>query len=796
MARCMGVAGAGLLLAAVAAVFVFHAGLPTLPRDGLDPSWIAVMGEAADRPARWGVETAFTYGPASPVVTGYANAAYLTRTVPMQLGFAAVFGWCAALLLARGGGRRALLGTLACAAMLVAARGMADALVLAMPAMVLLLSLRAASERGARAAALAGAVALGLSGMTKMSFPLAALPVLALADAATLCRRRPPLLLGGFALGIGAGALLYGQRLSDLPAYLALQGEVAAGYGAAMALDGPDWDLLPFLVLAPALVAALAIAGRGPGRGLAATGVAAGLLVLFKAGFIRHDLHSTLAWTGLGLLGTVAAWDRLPRRGALAVTGLALAVVLVYLPAMTVRQSVREGRGAALAELYRTWLMAEPARTLGSEAALLFRPAHFRAGLAADKAAAWAAIAAAGPLGPLPGPVDIIPSAQTRVMAAGLDYRGRPSFQEYSTYTAGLAAANRAFLAGDRAPRWVLFGPESPLGIMALDGRFPGFAEGALWRDLLGLYRPDHRIGPLVALERRPAPVPVPLGPARTEAVALGAFAPVAGTGPLWATVDIRPNPAGRVLAALFRPPLLTLAVRLADGGERRFRLVPAQAASGFLLSPLVDNASDFEALAAGEAAGAGRRVTGLAVEGSRAGRWFYAPEVRVTLRAMDTSRLAAAPGAPPSPPDAPAALPAVLTLPLRAWPAAGGRRHVTLRYGLGFEAAAGPVCFVAEPADGSGTALLHDCLRAGGGRATGTATLDLPEAVTELALETRCPTVAPCGGAWGWTAPDGSAASVPPGALPGAAGPGVAVSPESLPISLRQHPDESTPHP
>ena len=772
MARRMRIWGAALLLAAVAAVFVFRAGLPTFPQDGLDPSWIAVMGEAADRPARWGVDTAFTYGPASPVVTGYANAAYLALTVPLQLGFSALFGWCAALLVAGGSGRRALAGTLACALMLAAARGLTDALVLALPTLVLLLALRDGRGRGPVAAMLAGAFALGLSGMTKMSFPLAALPLLALADAAALRRRRPPLLLATFALGIVAGAMLYGQRLADLPAYLSMQGEVVAGYAAAMALDGPDWDLVPFLVLACAFVALLAAAGRGPGRRTAALGAALALLVLFKAGFIRHDLHSVVAWTGLALLGTVAAWARLPRRAAVAVTAVAAVVVLVYLPVMTVRQSVREGRAAALASLYRTWLVAEPAQTLASEAGLLGDPAGFRAALAARKAAAWAGIAAAGPLGPasrpLPGAVDILPSAQTRVLAAGLDYRGRPSFQEYSTYTAGLIAANRAFLDGERAPRWVLFGPESPLGFMALDGRFPGFAEGALWRDLLGRYRPDHRIGALLALERRRAPVPVPLGPARDAVTAFGAFAPVASGGPVWATLVVRPNLAGRVLAALFRPPLLTVAVRLADGGERRFRLVPALAAAGFLLTPLVDNASDYEALAAGEAAGAGRRVTGVAVEASRAGRLFYEPAIRLTLSDLDVSGLAAPSPSPPAAPDAPPGPAPVVSLPLRAWPAAAGRRHVVLRYGLTDAAAPGPVCFTATAADGTGDSPLRRCLDAAEGRrGPETAALDLPDAVTELALGTRCAAGSACGGAWGWTAPDGTSASVPPGALP-----------------------------
>ncbi len=724
-----------VVLGGFAAVFVFHPLTPALPRAGIDPSWVAVMGEAADRPARFGVDTAFTYGPASPVVTGYLDAAWLTRTLPLQLGFSALFGWCAALLVASG--RSAAWGTAACALMLLAARGTPDALFLSLPFPVVLLALRGGPRRAEAAAAALGAVALGLTAAVKMSFPLAALPLLGIADAVGLARRRLPRFLPLFALGIVAGTLLYGQRLSDLPAYAAMQGEVVAGYAAAMAVDGPEWDLYPFLLSAAALLVTAILARRGPDRWPVALALGIALLFLFKAGFIRHDLHSLIAWTGLALVGTVLAWSGLPRGAALGVTAAACFVVLVYEPALTVRQSVRDGRAGALAHLYAD-VLGEPARQFSAAAEALRDPAGFRARLDAAKAAAWAGIAAGTPLGDLPGTVDIVPSAQTAVLAAGLDYRGRPSFQEYSTYTASLADANRAFLQGPDAPRWVLFGPESPEGYMGLDGRFPALAEGPLWPDLLRLYRPDHRIGDLVALERRAAPAPLPLGPARDAATRFGAPVPLGGGGPVWATIDVRPNFAGRVLSALFRPPLLTLAVTLDDGAVRRFRLVPALAAAGFLLSPLVDNASDYEALAADRPAGAARRVAGFAVEASAAGRRFYAPDIAVTLRSLDMSGLGAAQPRAMTTERLAAPASGIVSLPLRG-------RRVTLGYGLD-DGSSKRVCFSALPADGTRHVLWSACLDAGS--APGTVTLDAPDGVEELALETRCGGGA-CPGSW-----------------------------------------------
>ena len=756
--RSMGVRvlAPSLLLCAAVLIFVFHPFDPALPRAGLDPSWMVVMGEAADRPARWGVETIFTYGPASPLATGYYNAAFFTRTLPLLFGFAALFGWCAALLVAAGSGPAAALGTLALALMVSAARNMPDALFLSLPFLIFLVALRAPERPGATAASCCGALAMGLTAMVKMSFPLAALPLFLLADGLGLWRhRRVPRYIPLFGLGIVAGALLYGQHLSDLPAYAVGQGEVVAGYAAAMAIDGPDWDLFAFLATATALLASLAFMRRRADRWPVGLGLAIAVLFLFKAGFIRHDLHAMIAWTGLALLGTVLAWDRLRRRAALAVTAAACCVVLLYGPIVTIRQSVRVDRGAALFGLYRDWFIETPRREIGAAASALGDPAEFRATLDAAKRAAWAAVAAASSLPPLPGTVDILPSDQTRVLAAGLTYQGRPSFQEYSTYTAGLAEANRLFLIGPDAPRWMLFGPESPLGYMSVDGRYPSLAEGPLWPDLLRLYRPDRRVGDLLALERRPTPAPLEFGPSRSLATGFGTFVSASAEGPLWAELDLRLNLAGRALSALFRPPLLTLAVRLDDGSERRFRLVPAQAAAGFLLSPLVDNASDYEDLAANRPAGAGRRVTALAVEVSRSGRLFYDPHVGVTLRGLDLTRLAGETKEPRTDATAWDALTRIepmaegkvrvpssglLTLSLRDLAIVGGQRHVALAAGTGPEA--GPVCFAAYAADGTRKVLWRKCsapdvtepekLEA--------MSIDVPDSVTELALEATCP--------------------------------------------------------
>jgi hypothetical protein len=50
-----------------------------------------------------------------------------------------------------------------------------------------------------------------------------------------------------------------------------------------------------------------------------------------------------------------------------------------------------------------------------------------------------------------------------------------------------------------------------------------------------------------------------------------------------------------------YRPPEVTMTVQLRSGSELSYRLIPAMAASGFLLSPRVASIRNYLAVALGE---------------------------------------------------------------------------------------------------------------------------------------------------------------------------------------------------
>ena len=65
----------------------------------------------------------------------------------------------------------------------------------------------------------------------------------------------------------------------------------------------------------------------------------------------------------------------------------------------------------------------------------------------------------------------------------------------------------------------------------------------------------------------------------------------------MWAEVDWRPTPLGRIIAATFKLPEPRILVALKGTGVRDFRFVPSVGTAGFLISPLVQDTSDFLSL-------------------------------------------------------------------------------------------------------------------------------------------------------------------------------------------------------
>ncbi|MEP9368689.1 hypothetical protein [Xanthobacter sp. VNH20] len=486
-------------------------------------------------------------------------------------------------------------------------------------------------------AAYAGMILCGAIALAKFSvLPVAVLAAI-LIDGLGLRARRIPLAVVSLAGGLVFFFIALGQSLGDLPAFLKTSLEVSSGFTEAMSLFGDRVELTCWLVLAVILlgcVVRLALVRARRDRSVAWAEAARVLFVFvalfigFKTGFVRHDMHSRHAWGALGVIAMLLlASDSVRREGraAFAFMVLIVAAILAAQYAVPGANPPVTPWTQAVATLDEGW------RQFRRGVAFNLGPAAFLAEQGAVQQGALAALRAAHPLPALDGTVDMIPNMQARVLANGLNYRPRPTIQEYTTYSPSLIAYNRAFFESARAPDYLLFAPS------AIDGRLPSLAEGALWPLFLAKYEPVQSLQEMLLLRKRATPLNGLLTQLQTGTARLRETMAVPATPhPLFVTMDLRPTLFGRLLNLVFRAPPVFLELKTAAGHEVTFRLIPAMARAGFFLSPIIVRPSEYLRLAAGEDAAQVAPVpTQFRIVTSGLGTRAYNVDVPVTFSQM-----------------------------------------------------------------------------------------------------------------------------------------------------------------
>ncbi|MGZ7041821.1 MAG: hypothetical protein ACXVH7_08535, partial [Thermoanaerobaculia bacterium] len=388
--------------------------------------------------------------------------------------------------------------------------------------------------------------------------------------------------IGVYVLALGGWWAVARQPLSLLPRFLRASLEVASGYSEAMSLTFPWLDdrivLASFVVLACALVALIAISNRhelGPRSFLFAAGTAAILFLAFKAGFVRHDTHDVIAIVSLTVIAIAAA-----RADSFANWWTVLVIAIVALAA----HGMQARRSEALVALF--------ARNAGRQ--LLGAAELVRQGtevLEQEHRATLASFRSQLSTKPQGGSFDLYPSNAGVLTAWNLAPRRRPVFQSHAAYTPRLLLLNASHLRSPNAPETILFNLER------FDHRFPALADGLSWPDLLARYDLARENGHYLELHRRAQPRPLRLELTAERASRIGEVIALPADTPLFVVIDIRPNLPGRITTILFKMPAIHATVETDRGEALHYRMIPGIAAAGFILSPLVQSASDFAEL-------------------------------------------------------------------------------------------------------------------------------------------------------------------------------------------------------
>lgn len=387
-------------------------------------------------------------------------------------------------------------------------------------------------------------------------------------------------------VGQTAAWMLSGQALSTVPAYLVGAIETSAGYNEAMSRVPLERDLIVAYVagVGLALVVLGHVFGKRPrsiARWAAAGALVAGFFVTYKAGYTRGEDHDSIFFTFAGaapfLLGDVAGAGVLARvacvSGRLVCAGSVLCglILSMGMNAYAVRDLATGALGSATDNLLLLRDLRGCIRDNEAE-----REQHRRD---FDLARVRATVGDAT--------IDSVSYEAGLVILEDLHWKPRLTVQGYSAYTPSLLEGNADCLRGDRAPKYVLFNPDT------VDSRLPMMDDGEVLQVLARDYEPlfvEHG-----RLLMRHAPRPEPPRPPeilmeRTirfgETVDIGAFG---GECQLLA-LDIRYTASGRIRKMLDRAPPLFIDIRTSHDDTARFRIIPGMMKSGVILNPLMGN--------------------------------------------------------------------------------------------------------------------------------------------------------------------------------------------------------------
>ncbi|HYN43864.1 MAG TPA: hypothetical protein VE129_18950 [Thermoanaerobaculia bacterium] len=435
-----------------------------------------------------------------------------------------------------------------------------------------------AGSRLMRALACAGAGLAALVKHNALALALIALGVLVARRVATGRRTGwEPLTFASAFLGFW---FLAGQRLADLPPYLASAFAIVASYteAASIPIEPGTTGALPaaaLLLVVLTLEALAAFRRRNRTAAIEALGTAAVALILFKSGAVRagNPEHLELAMAGLLTLALL----RLPSWATALGRELGAGRVIAV------------GAGAAALVLVPLVPFGELARQVSAVA----HPLDARKQSDARCAADLEAIQRRNPLPPMPGTVDLFQNRQSVVLAHGLDYRPRPVFQSYLATGGMLSRLNAQHLGGPQAARRILFEAWS------IDGRLPALDDSLAWIELLRRYDVEAVSDQFALLELREVPRLLDLAPAGVVTRRFGEEAPVplAAGAVIWVTARVEPSLLGRASAVLYKIPELEVRLRMVDGRVTRWRFGRSAGTTGFLLSPSVEGALDMALL-------------------------------------------------------------------------------------------------------------------------------------------------------------------------------------------------------
>jgi hypothetical protein len=598
------------LFATIIAIFVPI--YPTFPSEGLDPSWNFGVNQATAQAFSFGKDIIFTYGPYASILTKLYHPA--TNLLVILGSFYLAISFFVYLVVLT---KNINFFWIICICIIFTGlKSNQDIYLLAIPLLIGLLSFKIFSSgdkdvfSGQRSIfyVIFLFAPFGLLPLVKGSILILCSAITFLCSIFFILNNRKKLALTVILTPIISMLFFWmmaGQISVNLLNYLTNMTPIASGYTEAMAINGDSYEIFLFLVASFIIILAILFQKETTytSKMFLFCIYFLFLFVTFKAAFVRHDAHATLA--GIGIL--IAALSLLTIVDTKGTPYILCSAILCW--AYIDIEHTKTSPARVVTNIQSTYL----SMFQGFSNRIKYNNwpyTDFES--AVKKMMEHAAI----PI--MEGTTDIYSYNQSMLIASGNQWFPRPIFQSYSAYTPELLKKNRDHLLGALAPNNIIF------SIEPIDGRIASIEDGVSWPLLLKHYRPIEIRNTTLYLKRNNEPNNVSeLKTSESLNKKFGEIIKIPNlNGPIFVQLEIKPTILGRIATLFFKPSQLEIILNLKTGEQKQFRIVSGMTKTGFVISPLIENLDEFLMLYGGNESPNPKSVESFFVDSKRSSFW------------------------------------------------------------------------------------------------------------------------------------------------------------------------------
>ena len=369
--------------------------------------------------------------------------------------------------------------------------------------------------------------------------------------------------------------LISGQAFLSLFDYISSSFDIISGYTDAMNLYGDYYEIFIYLLAVIFLLFTIFLQKTLTNKEekyFLLLSYAAYCFIAFKAGFVRHDLHAITA--GACILIASLSLVFIFQLSKTVIISIILSLISWFsIDNHYLHTSARD----ILNNFYNTYwfvLNFEEHEKLNE---------RFNSSVQAIKNNIQLPL--------LSGTSDIYSFEQTLLIVSGNIWSPRPILQSYSTYTPKLAEINKQHLLSDNAPNIIFFSVEP------IDERLPATEDGLSLPTLLSHYHPIGLFGNYFLMLQKNV-IQSSINETVKEQRQLSSLGQITTVPQLseavFVKLDIKPTILGHLANFIFKSAPLQIEVNLTNGDKKTYRLISGMAKAGFILSPLIENTSDF----------------------------------------------------------------------------------------------------------------------------------------------------------------------------------------------------------